>query len=97
MRDARCRFLRPAHAEAVFQVEVTTRIGRGHHLGTRSKAMAHLAFLQAGRRVGLGDVVDAGTAATPLGLGTFMQHNPGERAQDGAWLSADLLTVAKMA
>ena len=83
--------------EAALDLQVTTRVGGGDDLGTGGCEVADLAVLQPRRGVGLGDVVDAGAAAAPLGLGAFAEFDAGEGFEDGAGLGADFLAVAEVA
>ncbi len=84
-------------AEAVLDLQVATGIRSGDDARARRAEVAELALLEPRGGGRLREVVDAGAAAAPGGLGAFAQLDAGERAENRAGLGGDFLAVAEMA
>jgi len=84
-------------AESVFKLDVATGIGRGDDARAGRAQMSELALLEPRRGLWLGDIVDAGAAAAPGGLGALAQFDAGDRPQDFPRLRGDFLPMAEMA
>ena len=82
--------------QAVDELEVAAGVGGGDDGGAGGVQVGDLAFQEATGGRGLGDVVDAGAAAAPLGFGALAQLDARQGAQDGAGLGTDLLAVAEV-
>ena len=83
-------------AEATGDLKVASGVGGGEDRGAGADDVADLADEELLGLLGLGDVVDAGAAAAPIGLGQLDELEPGDELQEVAGLLGDLLPVGQV-
>ena len=79
------------------QLQQAAGVSGGHDSGLGGNDVGHLAVQQLIRHFRLREIVDARTAAAPIGLGQFHQLDSGNRLEELTRLRGDLLSVAEMA
>ena len=84
-------------AEAAGDLKVAPGVGGGEDRCAGADDVPDLADEEQFGLLGLGDVVDAGAAAAPVGLGELDELEPGDELQEIAWLLGDLLAVRQVA
>ena len=78
------------------QLQDATRIARDDELRSYGGNMGHLTVEQGLRRIAVDDVIDPGTATTPVTFGDVMEVQVGNLAQERAGLCVDLLAMQEM-
>jgi len=73
------------------------RVRADDHIRRHLEDLAHLVLLQLPRDLGMGQVVNAGAPATPLGIVDIDKDHAFDRPQKGPGLRADPLPVCEMA
>src|SRR3981081_4325160 len=84
-------------AQSRRDLHLTAWIGGHDHLRSTLRDVADLALEELRGELGLRDVVRAGAAAAPIGLGQRHDLQLGDRGEQRAWLLADALPVQEVA